>query len=69
MATAAEIQQFLATLEKLPVLRKPALGFGEDLRIESEDTLGAVLIHEGQVVHLSAFTRNGQPKSLGWVIL
>jgi hypothetical protein len=41
------------------MLRKPALGLGEDLRIESEDTLGAALIHEGQVVHLSAFTRNG----------
>lgn len=58
-STAAEIQQFLATLEKLPVLRKPALGLGEDLRIASEDTLGAALLHEGQVVHLSAFTRNG----------
>ena len=58
-STATEIQQFLATLEKLPMLRKPALGLGEDLRIESEDTLGAALIHEGQVVHLSAFTRNG----------
>jgi hypothetical protein len=51
------VQKFLATLMTLPMLRQRALGLGEDLRFESPATLGAALIHEGQVVHLSAFSR------------
>ncbi len=56
-ATETRIQAFLATLRDLPALRKPALGLGEDLRFESPAILGAALLHEGQVVHLSAFNR------------
>jgi len=40
-----------------PPLRKPALGLGEDLRFESGDAVGAALVHEGEIVHLSAFNR------------
>jgi len=58
-ATDTDIQRFLATLRDLPTLRKPALGLGEDLRFEGQGTVGAALIHEGQVVHLSAFSRIG----------
>lgn len=56
-ATETRIQAFLATLRDLPALRKPALGLGEDLRLESPAIVGAALLHEGQVVHLSAFNR------------
>jgi hypothetical protein len=40
-----------------PALLKPALGLGTDLRLEDRDLVGAALMHEGEVVHLSAFTR------------
>jgi len=57
LATEEGIRQFLARLRELPPLRKPALGLGEDLRFESGDTVGAALVHEGEIVHLSAFNR------------
>lgn len=58
-ATEAGIAKFLATLQNLPTFRKPALGLGEDLRFEGIGAVGAALIHEGEIVHLSAFTRVG----------
>jgi len=54
---AAAVQAFLATLCQLPALRKPALGLGEDLRFESPAMVGAALLHDGGLVHLSAFNR------------
>jgi hypothetical protein len=56
-ATEAGIAKFLATLQNLPTFRKPALGLGEDLRFEGIGAVGAALIHEGEIVHLSVFTR------------
>ena len=55
--TMTAIRKFLESVRELPVLRKPALGLGEDLRFESPETVGAALIHEGQVMHLSVFNR------------
>lgn len=58
-ATEAGVAKFLATLQNLPTFRKPALGLGEDLRFEGAGAVGAALIHKGEIVHLSAFTRIG----------
>lgn len=58
-AAATDIRAFLTALSTLPALCKPAIGLGMDLRLESDETLGAALIHEEQVVHLSAFQRMG----------
>ena len=54
---ATLVKTFLAKLLSATALRKPALGLGEDLRLEERDLVGAALVHEGEVVHLSAFTR------------
>ncbi len=35
----------------------PAVGIGEDLRIDSKDLTGAALLRDGSVVHLSAFRK------------
>jgi hypothetical protein len=35
-----------------------AVGLGEDLRIEAKEMVAAALVHEGKVVHLSAFVRD-----------
>jgi hypothetical protein len=51
------VKTFLAKLLSATALRKPALGLGEDLRLEERELVGAALVHEGEVVHLSAFTR------------
>jgi len=57
-STAALVRRFLAKLAALPPLRRPAIGLGEDLRFEDPRLLGAALVHEEQIVHLSAFARN-----------
>jgi hypothetical protein len=54
---ATLVKTFLAKLLSATALRKPALGLGEDLRLEERELVGAALVHEGEVVHLSAFTR------------
>jgi hypothetical protein len=54
---ATLVKTFLAKLLSATALRKRALGLGEDLRLEEHDLVGAALVHEGEVVHLSAFTR------------
>jgi hypothetical protein len=51
------VRVFLERLMTAPALLKPALGLGTDLRIEDRDLVGAALVHDGAVVHLSAFTR------------
>jgi hypothetical protein len=56
-ATLDQVTKFLTMIEQLPVLRKPALGLGEDLRFEDRALVGAALVHEERVVHLSAFVR------------
>ena len=54
---ARVVQAFLERLLRAAALDKPALGLGTDLRLEDRDLVGAALVHEGEVVHLSAFTR------------
>ena len=35
----------------------PAVGLGEDVRLTGEGVIGGALVHEGRVVHLSAFSQ------------
>ena len=53
-----EFQTFLEQLLDAATLRRPAVGLGEDLRIEAKEMVTAALVHEGKVVHLSAFVRD-----------
>jgi hypothetical protein len=53
-----EFQTFLEQLLDAATLRRPAVGLGEDLRIEAKQLVAAALVHEGKVVHLSAFVRD-----------
>jgi hypothetical protein len=55
-AVDSEFQAFLEQLLGAATLRRPAVGLGEDLRIEAKEMVAAALVHEGKVVHLSAFT-------------
>jgi hypothetical protein len=56
-AVDGEFQAFLEQLLEAATLRRPAVGLGEDLRIEDKEMVAAALLHEGKVVHLSAFVR------------
>lgn len=57
-AVDGEFQAFLEQLLAAATLRRPAVGLGEDLRIEAKEMVAAALVHEGKVVHLSAFVRD-----------
>lgn len=56
-AVDGEFQAFLEQLLAAATLRRPAVGLGEDLRIEAKEMVAAGLVHEEKVVHLSAFVR------------
>jgi hypothetical protein len=58
-AVDGEFKAFLEQLLAAATLRRPAVGLGEDLRVESRGMVAAALVHEGKVVHLSAFVREG----------
>jgi hypothetical protein len=50
-----EVSRLLHAVNVATVQRYPAVGLGEDLRLESEDAFGAALDVEGRVIHLTAF--------------
>ena len=54
-ADESEAEQLLDSILELDAQSFPAVGLGEDLRIESADICGGALVHDGRVVHLAAF--------------
>jgi len=54
-ADEAEASQLLDSILELDAKSFPAVGLGEDLRIESPGITGGALSHNGRVVHLAAF--------------
>jgi hypothetical protein len=48
-------EHFLEICAAGPAKTVPALGLGQDLRIDAPGIVGAALVHEERVVHLSAF--------------
>lgn len=54
-AAAKSPDEFLASLTDAKAETYPAVGLGEDVRLEGTDVVGAALVAEGRVVHLSAF--------------
>ncbi len=51
---------FLEGVRKSPGKSYPSLGLGESLRFQSNFVSGAALVHDGMVLHLSAFRHNGR---------
>jgi hypothetical protein len=47
-------------VQKAPGKSHPSLGLGENIRFEDDFVSGASLVQEGRVLHLSAFSHNGQ---------
>lgn len=54
----ADVSQFLADIANANVHAFPAIGEGEDLRLQSRDLCGGVLQARGRIVHLCAFRRD-----------
>jgi hypothetical protein len=50
-----EAMRLLDSILELEAQSFPAVGLGEDLRIESAEITGGALSHNGRVVHLAAF--------------
>ena len=53
------VRHFLERVQKAPGKSHPSLGLGENIRVEDNSVSGASLVHEGRVLHLSAFSHNG----------
>jgi len=63
-ADESEAAQLLDSILELEAQSFPAVGLGEDLRIESAEICGGALTHNGKVVHLAAFN-TAPPKPNG----
>ncbi len=57
--SSESLRRFLEGVQKTPGKSHPALGLGENIRFENNSVSGASLVHEGRVLHLSAFSHNG----------
>ena len=53
------VRRFFEGVQKAPGKSHPSLGLGEYIRFEDNSVSWAVLMHEGRVLHLSAFSLNG----------
>ena len=63
-ADEGEATRLLDSILELETQSFPAVGLGEDLRIESADITGGALSYEGRVIHLAAFN-TAPPKPNG----
>jgi hypothetical protein len=61
------IEAWVNEIRELPVVSGPSLSLGEDVRIESEKVIGSGLMHEGKVLYLSVFSKNGSGNKSGMV--
>jgi len=67
-AKVESVSQFLKEIQKAPVESYGSLGLGENLRFQDSLVSGAALVHEGRILHLSAYknslkSRVKSPKS------
>src|ERR1043166_3457856 len=54
-AEDADGARFLDSILELDAKSFPAVGLGQDLRLDARDITGGALTHEGRVIHLAAF--------------
>ncbi len=56
------VRRFLEGVQNIPGKTHPSLGLGENIRFEDNSVSGASLVHEGTVLHLSAFCHYGHKR-------
>jgi hypothetical protein len=57
--SSESVRRFLEGVQKAPGKSHPSLGLGENIRFENNSVSGASLVHNGRVLHVSAFGHNG----------
>jgi hypothetical protein len=57
--SSESVRRFLEGVQKAPGKSHPSLGLGENIRFEDDSVSGASLVHDGRVLHLSAFSHKG----------
>jgi hypothetical protein len=62
---AARPEEFIASLSRAPVVRRPSAGRGDDFRLSGEAVVGSGLELEGELLQLSAFTRDARSGRTG----
>jgi len=58
-AASAGMAEFVAALSEASVTRRPSAGRGDDIRVSGRQILGSGLDFDGELLQLSAFTRDG----------
>jgi len=61
-APTEQARRFLTSAAKAKTESHRSVGLGETLTLESRIASGAALVHEGRLVHLSAFRKTGRQK-------
>ncbi len=62
VASADMAQAFIGEIGKAATTRYPAIGEGEDLRLESDRIVGGALEARQRLIHLCVFAEDGEPK-------
>jgi hypothetical protein len=57
--SSESVRHFMEGVRKAPGKSHPSLGLGENVRFEDNSVSGASLVHNGRVLHVSAFGHNG----------
>ena len=57
---AEPVRRFLEGVRRAPKKAYPSFGLGENVRVQGPFVSGVALVHEGRVLHLSAFSHPGQ---------
>jgi hypothetical protein len=63
--TPAEAAEFLGRVAKAELLVRPAVGIGEEIRLNGKGIAGAALWAQNRYIHLCAFATNGDGTSSG----
>ena len=62
----SEPKMWLEEITEMPLMIQPSLDLGQDIRIESEKTIGSGLLNENRLMYLSVFVKGdeqGKPGS------
>ena len=57
---AASVRRFLEGVRRASEKTYPSLGLGRNVRVDRPFVSGAAMVHDGKVLHLSAFSHPGQ---------
>lgn len=58
-----EVKMFIQNLIECNTEKVPSIEMGDNFQLESENVIGSALVHEGQLLQISAFEKSGEART------